>query len=59
MPETLRRYCQCGASCSARSTPRAAADFVIAEFERIHIGAGHGRATAREASRARRREEAR
>ena len=59
MSKTIRRYCLCGAALQARSTPPAAATFIAAAFDAIHIGPGHGPATRQQAAATRRREEAR
>jgi hypothetical protein len=45
MAEALRRYCLCGATASAASTPPALAEGVIREWQRLHSGEGCGPAT--------------
>lgn len=54
---TTSRYCLCGATLHARSTPPAMADRIVAEFDRWHTDPGCGPATATQASAARRRED--
>ncbi len=51
------RYCLCGAAMRARSTPPTTARALTAEFDRQHVGTGHGPTTQAKAAVARRREE--
>lgn len=55
----IRRYCTCGASLHARSTPTATAEALAAEFDSRHIEPGCMPTTSTGAERARRRNEAR
>ena len=50
---TKTRYCQCGAAAIASSTPPELAEGVVAAFDELHTGDGHGPATARQARAAR------
>lgn len=56
-PITIARYCLCGASLQARSTPPATAEAFAAEFDARHTGDRHGPTTAAKAAQARLREE--
>jgi hypothetical protein len=50
------RYCLCGATASATSTPPALAEGVVQMWDEWHTGDGHGPATQQQAAAARRRE---
>lgn len=54
----IRRYCTCGASLQARSTPAVTAEALADEFDRRHRSADCEPATAAVAARARSRADA-
>lgn len=56
-PTLLRQYCLCGASMTGRAAPANLAGALLDAWNNLHGGAGHGAATAAQASNARRRAE--
>lgn len=55
----LSRYCLCGGALRGSVRPDAYGERLLAEFDRLHGGDGHGPTDAVTASRARRVEESR
>ncbi|WP_426513152.1 hypothetical protein ACPPVO_22500 [Dactylosporangium sp. McL0621] len=55
----IAKYCLCGGSMRGRVSPGESGTTLVAMFAEIHSGPGCGEATAAQAGRARRRQEAR
>ena len=55
--KAVRRYCLCGSSLGVSAASVHFQDSILARWDALHEGPGHGATTAREASRARARAE--
>ncbi len=55
--DKLHRFCLCGGSLRGRAAPAGIRNAVIAGWERMHQGPGHGPASVAQARNARRRAE--